>query len=250
MDVTGNTIFIPGGTSGIGLALAQRLKDRGNTIIVGGRRTERLEQLRTEHGFDTVQVDTADPASITAAAAHVIADHPQLNVLLAMAGIQQQENWHDPDSFLRVAENTVRTNLLGPIRLIAAFTKQLQSRPKASIITVSSGLASVPLAITPTYCATKAAIHMLSEAIRLQLADTSVHVVELVPPAVRTTLMTDQANNPRAMSVEEFTDAAMNLLETQPGVRELLVDNVKLQRFAEQRGEYDKVVAIINGGPR
>jgi uncharacterized oxidoreductase len=249
MDITGNVIFIPGGTSGIGLALAQRLKDRGNTIIVGGRRTERLSQLR-EQGFDTVQIDIADPASIDAAAKQVIADHPQLNIVITMAGIQKPENWHDPDSFLQVAENTVLINLLGPIRLIAAFTKQLQSQAKASIITVSSGLASIPLAITPTYCAAKAAIHMLSEAIRLQLADTSVQVIELVPPAVRTTLMTDQSNNPRAMSTEEFTDAVMNLLQTQPDAHELLVENVKLQRFAEQRGEYDQIVALINGSPQ
>ncbi len=250
MDITGNTIFIPGGTSGIGLTLAQRLKDRGNTIIVGGRRAALLEQLRAEHGFETVQVDTTDPASIDTAATQVIADHSGLNALIAMAGIQQPEDWHDAERFLQVAENTVRTNVLGPIRLIAAFIKQLQSQPRSTIITVSSGLASIPLALTPTYCASKAAIHMLSEAIRLQLADTSVQVIELVPPAVRTALMTDQSNNPRAMSVEEFTDAVMNLLETQPDIRELLVDNVKLQRFAEQRGEYDKVVAIINGGPR
>ena len=249
MDITGNTIFIPGATSGIGLALAERLKDRGNTVIVGGRRTELLGQLHAEHGFGTVQVDTADPRSIDAAAAQVIADHPELNVVLAMAGIMVPEDWHTPGGFLSVAENTVRTNLLGPIRLIAAFIQQLQSQPKASIITVSSGLASVPLALTPTYCATKAAIHMLSEAIRMQLADTSVQVIELVPPAVRTTLMKDQENNPRAMPLDEFADAAMSLIESRPDAHELIVENVKFQRFAERRGDYDKVVAAINSRP-
>ena len=247
MDITNNTIFIPGATSGIGLALAQRLKDRGNTIIIGGRRTELLDQLRDEQGFDTVQIDAADPQSIHSAAAHVIAEHPDLNGLLAMAGIMVPEDWHTSEGFLQVAENTVNTNLLGPIRLIAAFTEQLQSQPQSAIITVSSGLASVPLALTATYCATKAAIHALSEAIRLQLQDTSVQVIEIVPPAVRTTLMNNE-NNPRAMALDEFADAMMIMLETEPDAHEILVENVKFQRFAERRGEYAETLAIINGG--
>lgn len=245
MKISNNTIFIPGATSGIGLALALRLKACGNTIIVGGRRTEVLEKLSTEHGFATVHIDVADSHSIQSATAQVIADHPKLNVLLAMAGIMVPENWHEADSFLQVAEDTVNTNLLGPIRLIAACMQQLKSQPNASIVTVSSGLASVPLAHTPTYCATKAAIHMLSEAIRLQLADTSVQVIELVPPAVQTSLM-DNDKNPRAMPLEAFADAVIDLLEQQPDAHEILVEQVKFQRFAERRGEYDKVLAVIN----
>ncbi|WP_439865345.1 SDR family oxidoreductase [Pseudomonas antarctica] len=245
MKISNNTIFIPGATSGIGLALALRLKACGNTIIVGGRRTEVLEKLSTEHGFATVHIDVADSHSIQSATAQVIADHPKLNVLLAMAGIMVPENWHEAESFLQVAEDTVNTNLLGPIRLIAACMQQLKSQPNAAIVTVSSGLASVPLAHTPTYCATKAAIHMLSEAIRLQLADTSVQVIELVPPAVQTSLM-DNDKNPRAMPLEAFADAVIDLLEQQPDAHEILVEQVKFQRFAERRGEYDKVLAVIN----
>lgn len=162
MNITGNTIFIPGATSGIGLALAQRLKARGNTVIIGGRRTQLLDELR-EQGFDTVRIDTADPQSITDAAAWVIAEHPELNVLVTMAGVMLPEDWHTPEGFLQTAEDTVSVNLLGPIRLIGAFIGQLQSQPGSTIITVSSGLASVPLARTATYSATKAAIHSLSE---------------------------------------------------------------------------------------
>lgn len=245
MKISNNTIFIPGATSGIGLALALRLKARGNTIIVGGRRTEVLEQLHIEHAFATVQIDVTDSQSIQSAAAQVIAEHPKLNVLLPMAGIMVPENWHAAESFLQVAEDTINTNLLGPIRLIAAFMEQLKSQPNAAIITVSSGLASVPLSLTPTYCATKAAIHMLSEAIRIQLADASVQVIELVPPAVQTSLMGND-KNPRAMPLDEFVNATVALLETQPDAHEILVENVKFQRFAERRGEYDKVLQAIN----
>jgi short-subunit dehydrogenase involved in D-alanine esterification of teichoic acids len=247
MYVTGNTVFIPGATSGIGLALARRFAERGNTVIIGGRRVDVLERLAAEEGFDTVEIDITDPHSITAAAAHVIGKHPELNIVLAMAGIQKPEDWHSADGFLTTAEQTVATNLLGPIRLIAAFTEHLQSRPDAAIITVSSGLASVPLALTATYCATKAAIHSLTESLRLQLADTSVQVIELVPPAVQTSLM-NNVNNPRAMPLDAFVDASFAILETEPDVHEVLVENVKFQRFAERRGEYEKVLGVINSG--
>jgi short-subunit dehydrogenase involved in D-alanine esterification of teichoic acids len=247
MQTSGNTIFIPGATSGIGLALALRLQANGNTVIIGGRRTELLDQLKSEHGFDAVHIDCSDAASIHRAATDVIGRHPDLNVLLTMAGIMLPEDWHTAAGYLQTAEETVQTNFLGPIRLVAAFIEQLRSQPEATIITVSSGLASVPLAFTPTYNATKAAIHSLSEGIRLQLADTSVQVIELVPPAVRTALM-NQEESPHAMPLDDFADEALSLLESQPTAHEILVENVKFMRFAEQRGDYAKVVAAINGG--
>ncbi|WP_022881181.1 SDR family oxidoreductase [Gryllotalpicola ginsengisoli] len=246
MQISGNTIFIPGATSGIGLALALRLKDKGNTVIVGGRRTEVLEQLAREHGFDTVRIDTTDAASIASASAEVIAKHPSLNVLVAMAGIMRIEDWHRPDGFLDDAEQVVTTNLLGPIRLIAAFIEQLQGQPDATIVTVSSGLAHAPLRVTPSYNATKAAIHMLSESVRLQLADTSVKVMELVPPAVATELLPGQSRSPVAVPLDAFVDEVMHLIETQPDAHEILVERVKFLRFGEVRGDYDQVVQTLN----
>ncbi|MGF1344841.1 SDR family oxidoreductase [Streptomyces flavovirens] len=245
MNITGNTIFIPGGTSGIGLALAHRFKDRGNTVVLGGRRTEVLDQLR-EQGFGTIRIDTTDPRSVTDATAQVIAQHPDLNCLIAMAGVMLPEDWHKPETFLETAETTVTTNLLGPIRLIAACIEQLQTQQSSTIVTVSSGLASVPLARTATYCASKAAIHSLSQGIRQQLADTSVQVIELVPPVVATGLG-DTAANPRALPLDDFADNVIDLLATQPDAHEILVEQVKLQRYAEHRGDYEKVFNMING---
>jgi uncharacterized oxidoreductase len=247
MNITGNTVFIPGATSGIGLALAQRLNARGNTVIVGGRRADLLERIAVEHpGMDCVQIDTADPASIVRASAEVIAAHPALNVLVAMAGIMGVEDWHTSAGFLTDAEQIITTNLLGPIRLIAAFVEQLQSRPESAIVTVSSGLAHTPLRVTPTYNATKAGIHLLSESIRLQLADTSVKVVELVPPAVRTELLPGQSESEFAMPLADFADEVMALIEAQPDGHEVLVEKVKFLRFGEVRGDYDQVVATLN----
>ncbi|QMU19851.1 SDR family oxidoreductase [Gordonia rubripertincta] len=247
MNITGNTIFIPGATSGIGLALALRFQQRGNTVIVGGRRTELLEQIRTEHpDIDTVAIDTTDPDSIDDAAASVIADHPDLNVLVTMAGIMRTEDWSSSAGFLATAEATVTTNLLGPIRLIGAFIEHLQTRPHATIMTVSSGLAFTPLRVTPTYNATKAAIHMLSESLRLQLDGTTVEVVELVPPAVRTDLMPGQRDSEFAMPLDDFVTEVIELIDTQPDATEIRVGRVEFLRHAESRGDYADVVATLN----
>jgi uncharacterized oxidoreductase len=247
MNVSGNTVFIPGSTSGIGLALAVALQARGNTVIVGGRRTELLDQIAAEHpGLDTVQIDTADPASIEAAAKDVLARHPDLNVLVTMAGIMRIEDWHQPESFLSSAESVVRTNVLGPIRLIAAFIEQLRAQPQATIITVSSGLAFTPLRVTPSYNASKAAIHMLSESIRLQFAGSTVQVVELEPPSVRTALLPGQESSEFAMPLDEFVTEAVALLEAQPDAKEIQVERVKFLRYGEARGDYEQVVGALN----
>jgi len=247
MNISGNTIFIPGSTSGIGLAFALALQASGNTVIVGGRRADLLDEIAAEHpGIDTVLIDTTDADSIQSAARQVLDRHPDLNVLVPMAGIMRAEDWHKPAAFLASAEAVLTTNVLGPVRLIAAFIEHLQSRPDATIITVSSGLAFTPLGVTPSYNASKAAIHMLSESMRLQLADTTVKVVELVPPSVRTALMPGQEDNEVAMPLDEFVAEVMGLLKAQPDVKEIQVERVKFLRYGEARGDYDQVVAVLN----
>jgi len=247
MNISGNTIFIPGSTSGIGLALALELQARGNTVIVGGRRVDLLERIAAEHpGLDTVPIDTTDAASIESAAKEVLTRHPDLNVLVTMAGIMRLEDWREPESFLASAEAVVTTNVLGPIRLIAAFIRHLRAQPDATIVTVSSGLAFAPLAVTPSYNASKAAIHMLSESIRLQLADTSVKVVELEPPAVRTALLPGQEDSEFAMPLGEFVAEVTALLAAQPDAKEIQVERVKFLRYGEARGDYDQVVKTLN----
>ncbi|MEV8631963.1 SDR family NAD(P)-dependent oxidoreductase [Streptosporangium sp. NPDC051023] len=247
MNISGNTVFIPGSTGGIGLALALELEAKGNRVIVGGRRADVLERIAAEHpGLGTVRIDTSDPASIDSAAKEVLVRYPDLNVLVTMAGIMRIEDWHRPESFLASAESVITTNLLGPIRLIAAFVEHLQKQPDATIVTVSSGLAFAPLKVTPSYNASKAAIHMLSESIRLQLADTSVKIVELEPPSVRTSLLPGQEDSEFAMPLEKFVAEVVALLQAQPDAKEIQVERVKFLRYGEARGDYDQVVETLN----
>ncbi|WP_294570617.1 SDR family oxidoreductase [uncultured Arthrobacter sp.] len=245
MNITGNTIFIPGATSGIGLELALRLREAGNVVVIGGRRTDLLERLTAEHGLSAVTIDTTDPSSVLAARDQVLAQHPDLNVLVAMAGVMEAEDVRSA-GFLESAERIVETNVLGPLRLIAAFSEHLQTRPEATLITVSSGLAHTPLAITPTYNGSKAFIHRFTETIRLQFADTPVQVIELVPPAVRTELMSGGSQNEHYLPLDAYVNEVMALLETQPGATEILVEAVKFLRFSERENRYDDAVAALN----
>ncbi|MFJ3492121.1 SDR family oxidoreductase [Streptomyces sp. NPDC086091] len=247
MNIAGNTIFIPGATSGIGLALATRLQAAGNTVIIGGRRTELLARLKDEHGFDTVTIDTTDDDSVLAARDTILTAHPGLNVVITMAGIMIAEDVRTAD-FLKTAERTVKTNILGPLRLVSAFVEHLRTRPDATIITVSSGLAHLPLAIAPSYNGSKAFIHRFTETLRLQLADTTVKVVELTPPGVRTELTPGQSAWEHFMSVDDYADETIEILRTQPDVTEVLVEAVKGMRHAEIDGTYDQLVTVINAG--
>lgn len=246
MDITGNTILITGATSGIGLGLAERFLAAGNTVVVGGRRQELLDEFTAAHpGSSSVRIDVADPSSIAAAAESVAAEHPGLNMVVTMAGIMLPEDLRDP-AHVGTAEAIVETNLLGTIRTAAAFLPLLQRRSDGVLMTVSSGLAFVPLPLTPTYSATKAAVHSYTQSLRVQLASSGIQVLELVPPAVRTTLL-GQQDDESAMPLEEFLDETMRILAEQPDAEEVLVDRVGILRFAEAEGRHAEMLARLAG---
>ncbi|MGY1771989.1 SDR family oxidoreductase [Blastococcus sp. SYSU D00813] len=241
MDISTSTVFVTGGTSGIGLGLAQRLAEAGSTVVVGGRRTDVLARITEEHpGIGTQELDVTDPASIAAATAAVTAAYPDLDAVITTAGIMLPEDLTDP-AHLDVAQRTVDTNLLGTIRSIDAFLPALLRRPRATVMTVSSGLGFVPMPLTPTYSATKAAVHSYTQALRVQLAGTPVQVTELVPPAVRTDLM-GQRDSSHAMPLEAYLDEVMALLAERPDADEVLVERVRFLRFAEAYGRTGEVL--------
>ena len=235
MKITGNTILITGGNSGIGRGLAQAFHQKGNQVVIVGRNEETLRAVAEANaGMKFLQADVSDADSTRELAAQVEAQFPRLNVLINNAGIMQQENVREkPEEALEIAERTVEINLLGPLRLTAHLLPLLQKQPDSTLMTVTSGLAYVPLFLDPTYCATKAAIHSYTQSLRYQLKGTSVQVVELVPPYVATSLQGDrQANDPNAMPLDEFIAETMNLIESQPNATEILVGRVQAQRFA------------------
>jgi uncharacterized oxidoreductase len=238
MKTTGNTILITGGGSGIGRGLAEAFHKLGNKVIIAGRRQQVLDETTAANpGMASAVLNIEDAASIRAFAAKLTTDFPTLNVVINNAGIMRPENLLTQSADVADAEATITTNLLGPIRLTAALLPHLQKQPHAAILTVTSGLAFIPLAMAPTYNATKAAIHSYTQSLRYQLQSTSVQVIELVPPYVQTELMgSQQASDPRAMPLADYLNETINILKTQPDVTEVLVERVKPLRFAEQNG--------------
>ena len=248
MNISGNTILITGGGSGIGRGLAQAFHAKGNQVIVAGRRRAALDEMTAANpGMRSIVLDIGDRDAIPAFAAKITAEFPNLNVLVNNAGIMQLENLVAEPVDLATAEATVATNLLGPIRLTAALLPHLRRQPRAAVLMVSSGLAFVPISITPTYCATKAAIHSYSQSLRWQLRHSGVEVLEIAPPYVQTELMgSDQKTDPRALPLDDFIAETMNILETRPDAAEILVERVKPQRFAESNGNYDELYKTRN----
>jgi uncharacterized oxidoreductase len=193
----------------------------------------------------TLDIESAE--AIRAFGANMAKEHPALNVVIHNAGIMRPENLLEQPENLTDAEATITTNLLGPIRLTAALLPQLKKQPAATIMTVSSGLAYLPMALTPTYCATKAAIHSYSLTLRYQLQGTKIEVLELVPPYVQTELMgSRQASDPRAMPLKDFIDETMKILKEQPEAKEILVERVLPLRNAEKSGNFDEAFHQFN----
>lgn len=247
MQTTGNTILITGGGSGIGRGLAEAFHRLGNQVIIAGRRQEALDAVvATNSGMAAFTLDIADAADIEAFASRVTAAYPALNAVINNAGIMVNEDVVAGD-YLATAEATIAINLLGPIRLTAALLPHLLKQPKAAVLTVSSGLAFVPLAVTPTYSATKAAVHSYSQSLRHQLRGTAVEVLEIAPPYVQTYLQGErQANDPHAMPLDAYLTETMALLSGEPDNGEVLVQRVHWQRFAEKRGDYGQVFGTLN----
>jgi uncharacterized oxidoreductase len=248
MQMTGNTILITGGASGIGGGLAEVFHKLGNQVIVAGRRQVALDAITAANpGMRSLVLDVEDAACIRSFAAKVAAEFPALNVLINNAGIMRVENLLEQPDELADAEATVTTNLLGPIRLTAALLPLLRKQPKATIMNVTSGLAFIPMAITPTYCATKAAIHSYTQSLRYQLKSSGISVVEIVPPYVQTELMGEaQASDERAMPLQEFLAETMEILSSQPGVAEVCVERVKPLRYAAESGKYTQAFKGFN----
>ncbi|WP_191576070.1 SDR family oxidoreductase [Achromobacter insolitus] len=224
MQLTQNTIFITGGTSGIGRALAVAFHDLGNKVIIAGRRQALLDEIAAAHpGIEGIQLDISDAQDIDRVAKTLIAKYPSLNVLINNAGIMP---FDDPSSQVddAVSQRILETNLLGPIRLTSALIDHLKAQPRATIIHNTSMLAYVPIATNAVYSASKAALHSYALSQRFMLRDTTVTVQEIAPPWVDTDLI-KKSGDPRAMPLDAFIAETMQKLATD--VPEVLVDAIR-----------------------
>ena len=223
MNLTGNTIFITGGGSGIGRGLAEALHKLGNKVIISGRRKGHLDETtKANPGMQSIELNIEDTSSIEAVAKKLISDFPKLNVLINNAGIMQYDDVaSEVDETLLTS--TVTTNVLGPIRIISALIEHLKKQEAATILYNTSVLAFVPLALTAVYSATKAALHSYVLSQRYKLKDTSVRVVEIAPPWVQTDLLNSK-EEPRAMPLADFIRETIAALGTD--TEEALVKSV------------------------
>jgi uncharacterized oxidoreductase len=249
MKTSGNTILITGGGSGIGEALAHRFHDRGDTVVVAGRRADALAKAcegRARMHALTLDVDSAE--GVADFVQRLLAAHPDVNVLINNAGVMRIEPI-DTARDLASTEETITTNLLGPIRLIDALVDHLKTQPDAAIVNVTSGLAFVPLVDAAVYCATKAAIHSYTVSLRDALAG-QVEVIELAPPGVQTGLTPGQETRPGYMPLDEYADQVIAQFTQQPTPAEILVDRSRLLRMAEAEGRFDQTFRMLNDSAR
>jgi uncharacterized oxidoreductase len=230
--MSGNTILITGGTSGIGLEIAKQLH-RDNTIIMTGRDPHKLDLARTQLcNVHAIQSDVSDPAAIAVLYAKVTREFPSLNVLINNAGIMRKINLHDSRADLTGVTREIETNLDGPIRMVSQFLPHLKKQKSSAIVNVTSGLAFVPFPISPVYSATKAGLHSFTQALRVQIKNTNVKVFELAPPGTETPLFrgdfdeTDLGGT-TGMDVVKLARLAIkgierDVLEIRPGLSNIL----------------------------
>jgi uncharacterized oxidoreductase len=240
MKLSGRTVLITGGTSGIGLELARQLLERDNTVIVTGRDQPKLDAAtQALPGIHPFKSDVSDPTAIAALHQQVLSQFPALDTLINNAGIMRNLNLNHSRNLNDVSRE-IEINLSGPVRMIQQFLPHLKTRPGALIVNVTSGLAFIPMPIAPIYSATKAALHSFTQSVRVQLRGTSVTVIELAPPGTETPLFraefAQEMKGQKGMDVKLLVKHAIagieaGTLEIRPGLSNVLK---LMSRFAPQ----------------
>jgi uncharacterized oxidoreductase len=250
VKTSGRTVLITGGATGIGLALAEAFLERDSRVLICGRREKALAAAKKRHAaLHTFPCDVSDPEGRRSLYRWATGEFPELSVLVNNAGIQRQLDFSRGIEEPAPGENEIRINLEAPVYLSALFLPHLMSRNEAAIVNVSSGLAFIPIAILPVYCATKAAVHSFSLSLRRQLTGTAVRVVEVIPPTVDTELdrgargargQTDRGIAPEEVARATLEGMEQDLYEIAVGVAQGLV--------TASRTSFEQVFSRMNGG--
>ena len=241
MELKDNTILITGGSSGIGMALAERFIALGNEVIVTGRREQALQAFKARHPSAHIKVnDAGSPSDRVELARWVTREFPRLNVLVNNAGIQRKVSLQQVESWPDTAQE-IDINLGAPVHLCLLLIPHLQQQARAHIMNVSSGLAFVPLAHLPVYCATKAALHSFTLSLREQLKATGIAVTEIIPPAVKTNLGGSHDFG------EELSDYIASVIEQLATAAPELTFGMSARASQMSRAEADQVFQRMNG---
>jgi uncharacterized oxidoreductase len=244
MRLTGNTILITGGGSGIGRGLAVAMHRADNRVIIAGRRADALRAVADANpGMEFLRLDVSDTGGIHRFVDRVQRDFPDLNVLVNNAGAMALEDVASADP--STASAVMNTNLLGPMVLTSLLLPTLRTHARGAIINVTSALAFVPLAMAPTYSATKAGLHSYTEALRFQLRDKGIQVIEVAPPRVETE-MDGPGGDGYTVTVDDFVAQVIAQLAAEPEATEIVVDAARALRNAERDGVYDQLFAAVN----
>jgi len=232
MKITGNTVLITGGASGIGLSIAKVFLENMNTVIVCGRNTNKLDQVKREYpGIHCIQCDVSNPIELTHMHEHLSSNFPSLNILVNNAGIQHQYDFFKDESALRKIDEEIDINFRAVARLTKIVLANLIKAPEAAIINVSSFLGIIPKKSAPIYCATKAALHAFSKSLRYQLQGTPVKVFEIITPLVDTEMTKGREDDAGKMSPDILAREVMR--------------NIELDRYEVKPGR-TKLVLFLN----
>jgi uncharacterized oxidoreductase len=237
MNINNQTILITGGATGIGFELAKQLISLGNTVIVCGRRAQKLEEAKSQLPSLVVhQCDLADVEARRTLFEFCVQQYPTINILINNAGIQREIDFKKGETEFLDGDNETEINLEATFHLTALFTPHLLKQNESAIVNVSSGLSLVPLVIVPVYSATKAALHSFSISLRKQLENTSVKVFEIIPPIVDTDL--DRGARDQRGQTDKGISAATVAQESLKALRkdqfEIPIGMVKILKIASR----------------
>lgn len=226
MNLSGNTILITGGSSGIGLELCKQLSKWNNTIIICSRSMEKLKEAKKlVPQIKIIQCDLGDLAQCNGLIEQIQFRYPQINILINNAAIVHKINFVETKEAVQMAEKELSVNVLAPINLIKKLYPFLRKKQNANIINITSGLVYVPRSDYPFYCATKAAIHSFTQVLRKQTEKEGVKVTEVFFPAVKTPW---HKGHPPQMAITPEKAVSEMLTELQKNKDEIKVGAAKL----------------------